>query len=322
MTARAAWVREAPLWSKESYSSTRDIRVHFATNRNHEGPVLATEMSYGEVQITVPETHPVGSIAENYSRGPTRSLNLEELKAQLARDQDWGALVFIHGFNVDFNEALLRAAQIAYDLKFQGTVLLVSWPAGKNGGFFEKNLINRTYEMNQRNARESIDSFATFFKELTRIPIPFQFLIHSMGHQIALPALGKVAPELETPFMQELILNAPDFDPAEFEALLGNLKKISRRITLYCSQKDNAMLASKAFNGRKRLGACSRHEGVDVINVSEVDEPGLTGLGHGYYASRPVLTDMAQALLGIDAERRLFIRKPANPANEHYYLRR
>jgi esterase/lipase superfamily enzyme len=223
---------------------------------------------------------------------------------------------------VDFNEALLRAAQIAYDLKFQGTLLLLTWPAGKHGGFLDKTMINRTYEFNQRNAQASIDSFVTLFQELSSLNIPLQLMVHSMGHQVAVPALARIAPALTHPFLQELVLNAPDLDPYDFERALPELKRVADRITLYCSQKDNALIASKALNGNKRLGSCTLLDGVDVINVSEVDDPGLSGLGHGYYSSRPILTDLAQLLLGVDAGQRLFIRKAQPQGSEHYFLRR
>jgi esterase/lipase superfamily enzyme len=264
----------------------------------------------------------VGTIASTFVRGETKILTLPEWKTSLGDRPDWGTLVFVHGFNVDFNEALFRAAQIAFDLKFQGTVLLLSWPAGKAGGFFEKNLINRTYESNQRNAQASVDSFSFILQELSRMPLPFQMMIHSMGHQVALPALLRVSQTTDRPFLQELVLNAPDYDSEDFGAGIPAFKRIARRITLYCSQKDNALLASKAFNGKKRLGACIRHEGVDVVNVSEVDDSGLTGLGHGYYSSRPLLTDLAQVFLGLSADQRLFTRKSAGGASENFFLRR
>ena len=46
-------------------------------------------------------------------------------------------LVFVHGFNVRYQEAVLRAAQINYDLKYQGPIILFSWPAGAGDGFFD-----------------------------------------------------------------------------------------------------------------------------------------------------------------------------------------
>ncbi len=320
--ARDSIAKETASLFPESFSDTRTIRVRFASNRDQESTSLGTSLVFGETTVTVPDTHPVGTIGQGFIRGETKTLALSELKSSLSEKPQWGSLIFVHGFNVDFTEALFRTAQIAYDLKFQGTVLLLSWPAGKTGGFFEKNLINRTYESNQRNALASIDAFFQIFQELSGLPLPRQLIIHSMGHQVALPALLKLSPALERPFIQELVLNAPDFDPEEFGTSIPALKKIANRITLYCSQKDNALLASKAFNGKKRLGACIRHEGVDVVNVSEVDDPGLTGLGHGYYSSRPLLTDLAQVFLGLSPEQRLFIRKSTGAGAENYFLRR
>ena len=40
-----------------------------------------------------------------------------------------GKLVFVHGYNVDFENALKRIARFAFDLDFSGTCLLFSWPS-------------------------------------------------------------------------------------------------------------------------------------------------------------------------------------------------
>jgi len=48
-----------------------------------------------------------------------------EMRATSSRD----ALLFIHGFNVSFEDGCRRAAQIAYDIKFPGPVFLYSWPS-------------------------------------------------------------------------------------------------------------------------------------------------------------------------------------------------
>ena len=39
------------------------------------------------------------------------------------------ALVFVHGYNNRFDDALYRTAQIAYDLKYDGAPFLYSWPS-------------------------------------------------------------------------------------------------------------------------------------------------------------------------------------------------
>ena len=45
------------------------------------------------------------------------------------------ALVFVHGFNTTFDNALFRTAQIAYDLKFDGAPFVYSWPSQGQVGF-------------------------------------------------------------------------------------------------------------------------------------------------------------------------------------------
>ena len=154
-------------------------------------------------------------------------------------------------------------------------------------------------------------------------------VVHSMGHQVVLPALFDLGKEKnpnsdstaksELP-LGEIILNAPDIESDLFIKNIEMIKNLSRRVTLYCSYNDKAMFASETVNNTKRLGACSYMEGIDTINVSLLDNSTL-GLNHGYYASRPILTDVFQVLLGIEADRRLFIRKSDTNSTEKYYLR-
>lgn len=61
-----------------------------------------------------------------------------------------------------------------------------------------------------------------------------------------------------------------------------------------------------------------------MINVNPVDSPvmGLAGLGHGYYSSRPILTDLYQVILGLEAKNRLFLRKSSANNGEDYVMRR
>ena len=39
------------------------------------------------------------------------------------------ALIFVHGYNISFDNAVRRAGQLAYDLNFDGPVFLFSWPS-------------------------------------------------------------------------------------------------------------------------------------------------------------------------------------------------
>jgi esterase/lipase superfamily enzyme len=213
----------------------------------------------------------------------------------------------------------MRAAQIAYDLKFQGQVVLFTWPAGAKDGWLDS-FVSKTYDFNKENAKASIAPFVDFLKVLSESPINLYLAVHSMGHQMVLPAMAQISEVSKEKFIKELILNAPDFEVSQFADIIGKFKNNANRVTVYCSFNDKAISASETYNKNQRLGACEKIEGVDMINVSEFDVPTL-GLGHGYYSSRPILTDVYQVLLGIEAEKRLFIRKSEVNASEDYYLR-
>lgn len=332
----------------EQFNDTRAINVLVVTNRMLKGKNFgctdenfgvesAANFRLGACRINVPRNHSTGNLKftkdhrEN-SNDYFKILNQKELNLTSAveylKQSKRSPLVFVHGFNVKHEEAVLRAAQLAYDLKYQGPVVLFSWPAGAGEGFLDNKLINRTYEANLKNALISIDTFKVLVSKLIENKIIPNIVVHSMGHQVVLPALfdlgkaRKLQPGDTTYQMPlgEIILNAPDFDSELFTTNVEMIKNLSRRVTLYCSYTDKAMFASETMNSSKRLGGCTYMEGVDSINVSLLDNATF-GLNHGYYASRPILSDVFQVLLGIEADRRVFIRKSDPNSTEKYYLR-
>jgi len=182
--------------------------------------------------------------------------------------------------------------------------------------------LNKTYENNFLNARISIDNLQNFFIDLTQEKISVNLMVHSMGHQLALPALKNFSEKKSDKiFINELFLNAPDFDIKEFQSYSRKIKSIANRITIYCSNNDKAMLVSKVFNqNQERLGSCANIDDIDVINVSQIDDFAIS-LGHGYYSSRPVLNDIFFTLLGLEAKQRLFVTKSGR-GKEKYFLRK
>jgi esterase/lipase superfamily enzyme len=328
----------------KTFSETQSLDVIYATNRDLSSDKVGCSdklfgvqpgkgVRYGVCKVNIPKKHPTGLIenspdprsdSHKYFRmlGGKHNLTPENLKQILDEKKPPSVLLFVHGFNVKFEEAVMRAAQITYDLKYQGQVILFSWPAGSQEGIMNS-LINKTYESNAASAAASITDAANLIQWLSTLNIPIHLAVHSMGHQVIIPALDKVAQIIQQPIFEELVLNAPDLPVEDFRKFLPSVKKLAKRITVYCSFNDNAIAASETYNKNRRLGACETAEGVDVINVSEIDAPtmGVAGLGHGYYSSRNILTDVQQLLMGIDAERRLFIRKSEPNSVEDFYLR-
>lgn len=326
---------------KEDFSDSRALDIFVVTNRklkgktfgctnNQFGVEIENETHFGICKINVPKNHSTGQVTltrdnRQSSHDFFKILNSKMLPELTIIDYlkktKRTPLVFVHGFNVRFEDAVLRAAQIAYDLKYQGPVVLFSWPAGAGDGFFDDKMITRTYESNIKNAKGSVEIFKNFLNDLKTNDLKINLVVHSMGHQVVLPALKEFSESSSGQnVINELILNAPDFEASEFTKLIDSIKQTSKRITLYCSYNDKTMVASETYNKTERLGACTFSENLDTINVSLIDASSF-GLGHSYYSSRAILGDVFQVLLGIDAEKRLFIRKSEPNSTEKFYLR-
>jgi esterase/lipase superfamily enzyme len=330
---------------RENYNDSRSVDIFIATNRkprtknfgcsnesfgNIEDPEQNI-LKFGICRINVPKNHSTGVI--EYSESIKANSNnffkiinaknvSEETMFQFFKRTKRTPLVFVHGFNVRYQDAVLRAAQISYDLKYQGPVILFTWPSGPGDGFLDDNLLTRTYESNRKSAANSIQLFKELINSFIENDMPINLVVHSMGHQVVLPALSQMGDEdiLEDKPVRELILNAPDFEVNDFKSKIEALKNISSRITLYCSFNDKAMSVSSTFNKTSRLGSCARFEGVDTINVSSIDN-NTFGTGHSYYSSRDIITDVFQVLLGLDVEKRLFMKKGETNGTENFFLR-
>lgn len=327
----------------EPFDSTKSVEVLFATSRKTglSSPSCSNSYftasfdnseKYGLCRVNVPIGHEIGAIDVNSTGDPDKffkiekyeSLNLENTINSVKNDSFDEALVFVHGFNVKFEEAIFRAAQIKFDVKFPGAVIVYTWPAGAEEGFFNQLLIQGTYKNNFQNALSSVTGFKNFLKKIQSAKKKVHLIVHSMGHQVVLPGLVEITGESSEQFLQEVIFNAPDFDSNEFSRIAPRISKSSKRVTVYCSPGDNALVASSKVNSGKRVGSCEKIPGIEMINVNPVDSPvlGIGGLGHGYYSSRPILTDLFQVLLGVPANKRLFIRKSNSGLTEDYILRK
>lgn len=327
----------------ENFLDTEPVTVFVATNRSQKtkdfsckenafGIAHGASTIFGSCKIIVPKNHQVGEI--NAAKEEKESLDdvFKIVKEQHLQEQELISmlqnsnrtpLVFVHGFNVDYNESLLRAAQIAYDLKYQGPVILFTWPAGSPQGAVDSIMLNKIYDKNFYQAKNSVKDFKDFLSLLQKNEIKVNLIVHSMGHQIVLHALDDLAKDEASNaiFVNKLILNAPDFENSEFRLILPNIKTVSNRITLYCSNNDKAIIASKIMNNNARVGSCLYSPDLDTIDVSRIDDSVISS-GHSYYSSREILADVSQILFGLDVKQRMFMSKRRVKGDENKYFLR
>lgn len=204
-------------------------------------------------------------------------------------------LVFIHGYNVSFDAAVRRTAQIAVDLPFEGVPVCYSWPS-------QGNLLG--YSIDENNAGWTVAHLKQFLLELAQESgaDSINVLAHSMGNRAMTAAMQQIAWQMgeqsETPF-DRVVLAAPDVDADHFRRdLAPSLLRVANQITLYASSDDQALVASKKVHGYPRAGESGEHlvvvPGIETVDVSGID---LSLLGHSYYGdNESMLRDLYEVV--------------------------
>lgn len=188
------------------------------------------------------------------------------------------ALVYIHGYNTTFDDALYRTAQLTYDLKFDGAAFLYTWPSSAQSYIFD---------------RDSVQVAGLHFKEFLDIVLSqtgaekVNLIAHGLGNQLLLPVLRdlKARNPAFASNINEIVLAAPDIDRDAFLFLNGELQGLAKGITLYASSNDVALQAARIVsNNRPRAGDIDAAgptiaPGVDTIDVSVLSSE-LMALNH------------------------------------------
>ena len=255
---------------------TSRVPVLVATKRNRSttnvgemfGSERAEEVSYASVTVSIPPdsarkigevqwpTSLPGDPRQSFVTASADYLDKQSFAAALsaaAKKTGRGkVLVFVHGFNNRFDEAVYRFAQIVHDSKAPAIPVLFSWPSRGVVGLraYQDDLESAT---NSRDAVEqlldTIGGNATV-KEVT-------IVCHSMGCFLTLEALhsralraGKIGDKVKN-----VLLVAPDVDINLFRTQMREMGSGRPRFSLFLSQDDGALKLSKSNSGGvTRLG--------------------------------------------------------------------
>jgi esterase/lipase superfamily enzyme len=182
------------------------------------------------------------------------------------------ALVFTHGYNTQFDEAVVRLAQIVDDTGYAGLPILFSWPS--RGGV-------RDYGYDKDSANFSRDAMAELFARLARDPgiAGIDIFAHSMGNWLTMETLRQLSIAGDRKTLERLgtiVLAAPDIDMDVFRTHMARLRLLAPRIVLYSSRDDYALnLSRRLFGGKIRAGANTdlgqfRALGIDAHDLSQV----------------------------------------------------
>jgi esterase/lipase superfamily enzyme len=209
------------------------------------------------------------------------------LHSALAEDHT-GLFVFIHGFNVGFEDAACRTAQLAYDLGFHGPPVLYSWPSdGKKTSYMAD---EATIEWTKPHLKQFIEDLITQFGSSG-----VHLIAHSMGSRALIRVLNELGNlSANEGLVKQVILTAPDIDTGEFHQLAAAMTSTAQRVTLYASSNDIAIQMSKQFHKYPIAGEAESNlvieKDIDTIDSSTVN---TSLLGHSYYCEqRTVISDL------------------------------
>lgn len=219
----------------------------------------------------------------------------EAVRRRVASSPQRDLFVFVHGYNVTFELAARRTAQIAYDLHFQGAPLFYSWPSQGEPW---------NYAIDENNVAWTVPHLKQFLENLASHSDAqaINLIAHSMGNRALTQAVRELAADLRVTgkMFQQVILAAPDIDADVFQRDIAPvLTQVSSQVTLYASAHDDALAASRMVHGYRRAGDMNGGAlvvpGISTVDVSTVD---MSLLGHSYYGSSElILKDLAAVIL-------------------------
>jgi esterase/lipase superfamily enzyme len=314
------------------------VPILYATDRNASGKSGPNgrfgsgrgPLQFGKIDVTIPPDHRRGKVEApkwwklEFRASPDKHLTLRsvttlERSAFLTALQDYPerqALVFVHGYNVSFDAAVLRTAQIAGDLRFDGAPILYSWPSVGE-------LLRYTEDENNSHWTE------THFEEFLRLLLDesgleaVHVIAHSMGNRIVVETLKDLGKEVDTSKLGQLILAAPDIDADTFENIAAAFYNRAKQITLYASSHDLALRTSKLVHGYQRAGDTEPTillvKPVATVDASQVD---TNLLGHSYIGDgTSILADVHHLIrTGATPDERNFYLKPSEQAGQRYWI--
>ena len=295
------------------------------------------QLEVGTCQVSIPPDHRVGAVESpsilrlEFRENPEKHVILDrvvrqeedefydELETRIQQSPAKQAFVFIHGYNVEFESAVKRTAQIAFDLKFAGAPICYSWPS--KGGLAE-------YTRDESNVTWTVTHLEHFLNQVIHRTgaRTVHLVAHSMGNRALVQALERMALQQNPtkPMFGQLVMAAPDIDAAEFrDRYAPAVTRMASHVTLYASANDRALAASTKVHGYTRAGLSGDSmavvPGIETVDVSQID---TSLIGHSYYGDNPLMIRDMQALveLSIPAANRPWLEQIVRSPGLAYWV--
>ena len=222
--------------------------------------------------------------------------------ARVRRTPGRRVLIFVHGFNTRFEEAVYRFAQIVHDARVDVAPVLFTWPSGGNV---------TDYVYDRDSALYSRDALEVLLQALVNDPSvdSVSILAHSMGNYLVMELLRQMSIRDRglSPKIRDVMMAAPDIDIDVFRRQIAEIDAGPRPayFTLFVSRDDRALsISSFLARDSTRLGALDPSQEpyrsileqgrVQVVDLTKVDSTDFTN--HSKFASGEVVGAIGERL--------------------------
>lgn len=267
------------------------------------GPMFGEERPEGlkflSLDVSIPPTHQPGNI--EWPDGPPDAAtdfvmtdsqvypNVNTMiSAMRSESPSRETLVYVHGYNVTFSDAVYRFAQIRTDFGIFDNGVVFSWPSAGD---------LRGYAYDRDSVLYSRDDFEALLNALTvRSGGTVHILGHSMGAQLVMETLRQAALSGNRAMLDRVsavVLMSPDIDPDVFRRQARAIGTLPDPFLIFVSRQDRALNLSSLLTGFKpRLGKIDSYDQLEGMDVHVLDFTELSD-GRALDHSVPVTSPMA-----------------------------
>jgi esterase/lipase superfamily enzyme len=178
-------------------------------------------------------------------------------------------LIYIHGYNQTFENAVLDAARLSDGIRFAGETMAFSWPSRAK---------LTEYNFDRESATWSRDALDQVLGDLLASPTigRVNIVAHSVGTMLTTEALRQLYARLgdyAADRVGAIVLASPDIDMDVFTAAIPKIGPLAPKITIITATDDRALAVSRFVNGSTtRVGAAEKTQlenmGLRVIDAS------------------------------------------------------
>jgi esterase/lipase superfamily enzyme len=308
----------------------KTIQIYVATTRKRAAPsenVFTTErantLNFAKFVVGIPPDHKPGNI--EWSNGaPDPHVSFATIDQAVLSDAEFrsaavgrpaktsgrgkknNVLIFVHGFNNNFQESLYRAAQIGADSGY-GTLILFAWPSQGDAIL---------YGEDKAAASSSRDYLIELLAMVSNSPQVGEILVvaHSMGGMLTAEALTELRIRRRDRVIARLrvVLAAPDIDVDVFRSQVQTIGPLKPPLTVLVSKDDTALKLSSFLGGSVvRAGAldvdnplvqeAALKAQVRIVDISQLQSGG--GMRHDRLFNLAVLYPQLQRRPAAEGQR-------------------